>query len=108
MALGGDAEARARLREAFTAWPTLASAMDTLALSAPLVRDTRAAARALVRVSAIGLEALDQLGRGPASLDWVRTRNAVLDSLARPHGLLRISVIPAVKLLVRGAGGPVP
>lgn len=108
MALGGDAAARARLREAFTAWPTLAPAMDTLALSAPLVRDTKAAARALIRVSAIGLEALDQLDRGPASLDWVRTRNAVLDSLARPHGLLRISVVPAVKLLVRGAGGPVP
>jgi hypothetical protein len=62
-------------------------------------------------VSTIGLEALDQLGRGPASAEWIRMRSAALDSLAKPQGLLRISVIPAVKLLVRGAGGaggPVP
>ena len=30
------------------------------------------------------------------------------DSLARPQGLLRISVIPAVKQLVQGAAAPVP
>jgi len=107
-ALAGDAEARARLREAFTAWPALSPALDALALGAPLVRDTRPAARALIQVSAIGLEALDQLGRGPASAEWIRMRSAALDSLARPQGLLRISVVPAVKLLVRGAGGPVP
>jgi hexosaminidase len=108
MAVNGDADARARLREAFTAWPALAPAMDALTLRAPLVRDTRPAALALIQVSAIGIEALDQLTRGPASLEWIRARTAALDSLARPQGLLRISVIPAVKQLVRGAGGPVP
>lgn len=107
-ALRGDEAARARLRLAFTAWPDLAPALDALALTAPLVQDARPAARALIRVSTIGLEALDQLGRGPASPEWIRARTAALDSLARPQGLLRISVIPAVKQLVNGVGGAIP
>ena len=104
-ALAGDASARARLRAAFEAWPALGSGIDALAVRAPLVGDAAAAARALSRVGAIGIEALNQLDRGPASAEWVRARSAALDTLARPQGLLRITVIPAIRELVRGAGG---
>ncbi|HEU5217535.1 MAG TPA: hypothetical protein VFU23_02695, partial [Gemmatimonadales bacterium] len=107
-ALAGDASARARLRDAFQTWPGLGPAMAALYARAPLTRDGAAAARALTRVAAIGLEALDQLDRGPASADWIKARNATLDTLARPQGLLRITVIPAVRQLVRGTGGVTP
>jgi hypothetical protein len=46
------------------------------------------------------------LGGGPATADWKKERLAQLDSLERPQGLLRLSVIPGVRLLV--AGVPVP
>ena len=103
-ALAGDAKARARLREAFQAWPALGPALDALAVRAPLAADAAVAARALTRVSAIGLDALNQLDRGPAPADWIKARSAALDTLSRPQGLLRITVIPAVRQLVRGTG----
>ena len=106
-ALAGDAKARARLREAFQAWPALGPALDALAVRAPLAADAAVAARALTRVSAIGLDALNQLDRGPAPADWIKARSAALDTLSRPQGLLRITVIPAVRQLVRGTGGGV-
>jgi hexosaminidase len=103
-ALAGDPGARTRLRAAFEAWPALAPAIEALAVGAPLVGDASVAARALTRVGAIGIEALDQLDRGPAPADWIQTRSAALDTLSRPQGLLRLTVIPAVRELVRGAG----
>ena len=108
-ALAGDPRARARLRAAFQSWPGLGPALDSLSSRAPLIGDAKLAAAALARVGAIGLEALDQLDRGPAPGEWIRARSAALDTLARPQGLLRITVIPAVRQLVRGAGiTPVP
>ncbi len=104
-AIAGDGSARSRLREAFQTWPALAPAIDALAVRAPLAGDAAVAARALTRVSAIGLEALDQLERGPAPADWIQARSAALDTLSRPQGLVRITVIPAVRQLVRGTGG---
>lgn len=108
-ALAGDQSARARLREAFRAWPALLPALDALAARAPRVGDAAAAARALTRAGGIGIEALDQLDRGPAPADWIAARSAALDSLSRPQGLLRITVIEAVRQLIRGTGaGPIP
>lgn len=108
-ALAGDQSARARLRETFRAWPALLPALDVLAARAPRVGDAAAAARALTRAGGIGIEALDQLDRGPAPADWITARNAALDTLSRPQGLLRITVIEAVRQLIRGTGaGPIP
>ncbi len=107
-ALAGDPGARARLREAFQAWPALGPAIAALAVRAPLAGDAGLAARALTRVGAIGLEALDQLEHGPAPAEWIKARSAALDTLSRPQGLLRIAVISAVRQLVRGTGGAIP
>lgn len=103
-ALNGDLGALRELREAFTAWPSFAPAIDSLTASAPLVKDAMPAAAALVRLGAIGLEALDHLERGSAPPEWVVTRSSELDSLAKPQGLLRVSIIPALRALVQGVG----
>ena len=100
----GAAEAQRVLDSSLTAWAALPPAIDSLAVRAPLVRDALPAARALTRVTAIGREALAQLGREPAAPAWVRSRLAALDTLARPQGLLRLAVIPAVRRLVEAAG----
>jgi hexosaminidase len=93
-----------RLSEAFAAWPALAPEIDSVAATAPLARDALPAARALGRLAEIGTEGLARIGQGQASPDWVRARLALLDSLERPQGILRVSVIPALRLLVQGAG----
>jgi hexosaminidase len=103
---GGSAEARRVLASRFARWPGLAPALDSLGATAPLARDALPAAQALGRVAAIGTDALEMLGGGPATADWKKERLAQLDSLERPQGLLRLSVIPGVRLLV--AGVPVP
>ena len=90
------------LTDAFAAWPDLAPAVDSLGTEAPLARDALPAARALGRLGAIGAEALAQLDRGPAPPEWARARLVALDSLERPQGLLRLSVVPAVRALVQG------
>jgi len=97
------AAARQELDSAFVTWGTLAPALESLGAEVPLLRDAVPAARALARVGAIGQEALRQLERGPAPADWIKARLAELDALAKPQGLLRVSVIPAVRQLVDGA-----
>ena len=104
-ALGSDAAAgaaRVALDSAFSSWRTLAPAIDSLAARAPLVKDLQPAAQALLRVAAIGSAALAQLLRGPAPPEWSKARLAELDALAKPQGLLRVSVVPGVRLLVEG------
>ena len=97
-----SASSREALSEAFSAWPDLGPAVDSLGAEAPLARDALPAARALGRLAVIGTEALAQLDRGPAPPEWTRARLAALDSLERPQGLLRLSVVPAVRALVQG------
>jgi len=99
-----DGRARAVLDSAFTAWKALAPAVDSLATREPLVRDAVPAAQALARVAAIGQEYLAQLARGPVPADWIKARLTELDALAKPQGLLRVTVLPAVRQLLEGAG----
>jgi len=103
---GEAAAARRGMDSSLVAWSRLAPALDSLGREAPLVRDAVPAARALVRVAEIGREALGQLGRGPAPPEWVKARLAELDALGKPQGLLRLSVIAAVRQLVEGSGTP--
>jgi len=93
--------ARVRLDSAFASWRRLPEELGRLLPMAPLVRDALPAARALARVAVIGSEALERR-EGPDREAWARERLASLDTLFRPQGLLRVSVIPAVRLLVQG------
>ena len=97
-----SAQSRERLAAEIGAWPRLAPGVDSLGPGAPLARDAIPAARALARAAEIGSEALGRIGQGPAPAEWVRARLAALDSLERPQGLLRVTAIPAIRLLVEG------
>ena len=89
----------------FAAWKMLAPAVESLALQAPLVKDAVPAARALLRVAFIADTALPQHWQSAPPAEWVKAHLEELDALAKPQGLLRITVIPAVKELVQWAGG---
>jgi hypothetical protein len=95
-----DGKARGALDSMFTAWRALAPAIDSLAGREPLVRDAVPAAQALARVAAIGQDYLGQLGRGPVPPEWIKARLAELDGLAKPQGLLRVTVLPAIRQLL--------
>jgi hexosaminidase len=99
-----DAKARAALDSAFSTWRALAPAIDSLAAREPLVRDAVPAAQALARVAAIGQDYLGQLARGPVPPDWVKARLTELDALAKPQGLLRVTVLPAIRQLLENTG----
>jgi hexosaminidase len=94
--------ARASFDSAFASWGRLPGEIERLAAEAPLVRDALPAARGLARVAAIGAEALEG-PTGPERAEWAKGRLAALDTLYRLQGLLRLSVVPAVRLLVEGA-----
>jgi hexosaminidase len=103
--LQGDPEARRSLALEFVEWSALAHSMDRIVLRSSPLTGVAAAAAALARVAAIGQGALAELDRGTPAPEWSQQRIAELDQLARPQGLLRITVIPAVRKLVEAAGG---
>jgi hexosaminidase len=105
LARGATANEWRALDSTFVAWAALAPPLDSLSSLAPLSKDAVLSARALARVAAIGRDALEQLRRGSATPEWTKARFAELDLLAKPQGLLRVSVIPAVRELVE-AGAP--
>jgi hexosaminidase len=100
----GAAGARTQLDSAFAAWRLLPTATESLAARTPLIRDAIPAAQALSQVAAIGSEALARLPLHSAGADWVKAKTAELDRLSKPQGLLRVSVIPAVRQLVEATG----
>ena len=74
-----------------------------------LLLQAQPAAFALDSVAAIGQEALDYLDRGQrAPADWTARNLAALQQLEAPRGLLRVTAVPAVRLLVQTAGGSSP
>jgi hexosaminidase len=94
--------ARRTLSASFAEWTALLPAIDSLARLTLRAREVLPAARALVRVAAIGSDALARLEAGSVDAEWSKARLAELEALNAPQGLLRISVIPAVATLVRG------
>ena len=100
------ATARRELSASFADWAGLLPAIDSLARLTPRAREALPAARALVRVAAIGSEALARLAAGMVDSAWSKARLAELSALQVPQGLLRLSVIPGVARLVRGDGAP--
>jgi hexosaminidase len=98
------AGSRRALAQAFAEWPGFDPDLDELGREVPLVREALPAAQALARVAAIGTEALDYLERRAAPPEWAKARLAELDTLQKPQGLLRLTVIPAIRMLVEGSG----
>jgi hexosaminidase len=101
---GAGAVAWRSLDSTFTAWAALAPAIDSLAEREPLVKDAVPAAHALARVAAIGSEAMPTRWQTAPPPEWIKAKLAELDALAKPQGLLRVTVIPAVRQLVESRG----
>jgi hypothetical protein len=101
---GRSAALRDSLRQTFAAWQVLAPAVHAVAVRTPLARDGVPAVDALARVAGVGTAALDRLnGSVVATRDWQDSARAVLDSAAGPQGLLRLTVVDAVRWLVEVA-----
>jgi len=95
---------RDSLRQTFAAWQALAPAVHAVAVRKPLARDGVAAADALARVAGVGSAALDRMaGTVAATRAWQDSARAVLDSATGPQGLLRLTVVDAVRWLVEDA-----
>ena len=95
---------RDSLRQTFAAWQALAPAVHAVAVRKPLARDGVAAADALARVAGVGSAALDRMaGAVVATRAWQDSVRAVLDSATGPQGLLRLTVVDAVRWLVEDA-----
>jgi hexosaminidase len=101
---GRSAVLRDSLRQTFAAWQALAPAVHAVAVRKPLARDGVAAADALARVAGIGSAALDRMaGTAAATRAWQDSARAVLDSATGPQGMLRLTVVDAVRWLVEDA-----
>ncbi|HET9708240.1 MAG TPA: family 20 glycosylhydrolase [Gemmatimonadales bacterium] len=95
---------RDSLRQAFTAWQTLAPAVHAIAVRTPLARDGVQAVDALARVAGVGSAALDRYaGTVAGTAAWRDSARVVLDSATGPQGLLRLTVVDAVRWLVEDA-----
>jgi hexosaminidase len=89
------------LRDTFRSWATLATAVRAAASEVPLAQDGVPAADALARIGAVGLAAMDRAGGTIAPTPaWRDSARAVLDSAAKPQGLLRLAVVDMVRWLV--------
>ncbi|HET7248922.1 MAG TPA: family 20 glycosylhydrolase [Gemmatimonadales bacterium] len=101
---GHSAPLRDSLRQTFAAWQALAPAVHAVAVRKPLARDGVPAVDALAKVAAVGTAALDRLnGTVAATRAWQDSARAVLDSATGPQGLLRLTVVDAVRWLVEVA-----
>jgi len=95
---------RDSLRQTFAAWQALAPAVHAVAVRRPLARDGVPAVDALARVAGVGTAALDRMaGTVAATRAWQDSARAVLDSATGPQGLLRLTVVDAVRWLVEDA-----
>jgi hexosaminidase len=95
---------RDSLRQTFAAWQALAPAVHAVAVRKPLARDGVPAADALAKVAGVGSAALDRMaGTVVATRAWQDSARAVLDSATGPQGLLRLTVVDAVRWLVEDA-----
>jgi len=95
-----------RLAQEFRHWRELRAQLEMLAQRAPRVREADAALGALVELAAAGEEALGFLSRTEAApKEWTDTKLAMLEQAAKPKGLLRLAVVPAMRRLIEAAGG---
>lgn len=101
---GRSAVLRDSLRQTFATWLALAPAVHAVAVRKPLARDGVPAVDALAKVAGVGTAALDRLnGTVVPTRAWQDSARAVLDSATGPQGLLRLTVVDAVRWLVEVA-----
>ena len=105
-AVAGDTMAKSALETRFRALGALPAGVRGAAKNAPLAADGIPAADMLASVAAVGTNALGHLTPG-ATLS-VSSRDSALSVLRdaeKPYGMLRLTIVDAVRQLVTAAGG---
>jgi hexosaminidase len=95
---------RDSLAHEFRSWRDLGGAVAALTARDPLGRDIDSVATNLTALGAAGEEALSYLSQGATPPpEWTTTTLSLLDRIAAPAGLLRLSAVAAVRPLVLAA-----
>jgi hexosaminidase len=97
---------RDSLAQRFAQWRALAPQVAALAARSPEIRGADSVAADLAELGAAGEEALRYLSEGAsAPQEWLASKLAVADRAAVPKGLLKLTVVSAVRTLIIAAGG---
>ena len=107
---GGDAAqaaaARERLSRILQAWRDAAAGVAVIAAHSAPAREGVLLAQELAALGAAGQEAIAYLAAGtPAPQAWRDSSAALLQRLEQPQAHLRLTVLPAMRELIRAAGG---
>jgi hexosaminidase len=103
-----DADAEARLRAQLTAWRDNDAKLQPLARRSFLVKEVAASSQDLSALAAVGLAAIDFMGKGGAAPDDWKTRQlSVIEQVNKPKTQLLMMPAAAVQRLVEAvsAGG---
>ena len=102
--LPDDPAATARLRAQLSAWRDNDAKLESLEERSFLVKAVSASSHDLATLGAIGLAALDFIGKGQrAPDDWKAQQLAALQQIEKPKGQLLLMPAPAVQKLVEAA-----
>ena len=105
-AVGGDTAAKAALESRFRALGALPAGVRGVAKEAPLAAEGIPAADMLASVAAVGTNALGHLTPGSTlSIPARDSALSVLRDAEKPYGMLRLTIVDAVRQLVTAAGG---
>lgn len=105
-AIAGDTAAKSALETRFRALGALPAGVRGAAKGAPLASDGIPAADMLASVAAVGTNALGHLTPGTTLAVPARdSALSVLRDAEKPYGMLRLTIVDAVRQLVTAAGG---
>lgn len=105
-AIAGDTAARTELTQRFTELQGLPAAVRAAAAAAPLASDGIPAADMVATLATTGSSALGYLARSvPMPVATRDSAFSIVRDAGKPYGMLRITIVDAVRALIEAAGG---
>jgi hexosaminidase len=104
-----DAKAAAYIRAALIEWRDNDAALQPLLQNSYLLKEVSPVSQNLSSLGAIGLQALDYIGKSESAPDAWRTQQiAIVQAAEKPTADLSLAVAPAIQKLVEAAARTVP
>jgi hexosaminidase len=98
---------RDEMRIWLTRWRDNDASLKPLLEKSELLREDIPVSENLSRLGAIGLQALDYLGRGERPPDsWLAQQRAFLETCKKPRAELRIAIVPSIEKLIAATASP--